>query len=93
MIEKRNRSINDTRRVVRGRRIARSSGLVSITMTSTVAPRLSTSTMAYGHNAGVQRARAVDSTQVKTADRGLRLQPIVILAYSWNGEHVLVIPA
>jgi hypothetical protein len=29
-------------------------------------------------NGRVQRARAIDSTQVKTADRGLRLQPIVI---------------
>jgi hypothetical protein len=29
-------------------------------------------------NGGVQRARAIDSTEVKTADRGLRLQPIVI---------------
>jgi hypothetical protein len=28
-------------------------------------------------NVRVQRARAIDSTQVKTADRGLRLQPIV----------------
>ena len=28
-------------------------------------------------NDGVQRARAVDSTQVNTADRGLRLQPFV----------------
>ena len=27
---------------------------------------------------GVQRARAVDSTQVTTADRGLRLQSFVI---------------
>ena len=27
-------------------------------------------------NGRVQRARAVDSTQVKTPDRGLRLQPI-----------------
>jgi hypothetical protein len=36
MTEQRNRSINDTRRIVRGRRIAPSSGLVLITITSTV---------------------------------------------------------
>ena len=41
-----NRSINDTRRVVRGRRIAQAPGLVPITITSTVATRLSTSTWA-----------------------------------------------
>ncbi len=35
-------------------------------------------TIALSDNGGVQRARAVDSTQVKTADRGLRLQPIVL---------------
>ena len=29
-------------------------------------------------NSRVQRARVIDSTQVKTADRGLRLQPSVI---------------
>jgi hypothetical protein len=29
-------------------------------------------------NAGDQRARAIDSTQVKTADRGLRLHRIVL---------------
>jgi hypothetical protein len=32
----------------------------------------------------VQRARAVDSTQVKTADRGLRLQPIVTRRIVFN---------
>ena len=29
-------------------------------------------------NAWVQRARAVDSTQVKTADRGLRCNPLFV---------------
>ena len=33
-------------------------------------------------NGRVQRARAIDSTQVKTADRGLRLQPIVLPFYA-----------
>ena len=78
MIEQRNRSINDTRRVVRGRRIARSSGLVPITMTSTVAPRLSTSTTAYSQNAGDDRVRAGDSTEVQTPDRALRVHRFVI---------------
>jgi hypothetical protein len=48
----RSRSRDDKRRVVRGRRIARSSRLVSITSTSTVAPRLSTSTRADRQNVG-----------------------------------------
>jgi len=35
-----------------------------------------------GTNGRVQRARAVDATQVKTAFRGLRLQPFVLSDYS-----------
>ena len=61
MIERHNRAINETRRVARGRRIARSSGLVPITITITVAPRLSTSTTAYSQNDGVDRAATKDS--------------------------------
>ena len=39
----------------------------------------------YSDNDWVQRARAVDSTQVKTADRGLRLQPFVTLHF-WRRQ-------
>jgi len=38
----------------------------------------SKSSFAVWHNGRVQRAGVIDSTQVKTADRGLRLQPFVI---------------
>jgi hypothetical protein len=40
----------------------------------------------FGANARVQRARAVDSTQVNTPDRGLRLQPFV---YARHGHELL----
>jgi hypothetical protein len=49
MTKQRRRSIDDTRRFVRGRRIAQSSGLVPITSTSTIATRLSTSTRTERH--------------------------------------------
>ena len=38
-------------------------------------------------NAWVQRARAVDSIQVKTAHRGLRLQPFVRPPLSFYDQH------
>jgi len=39
-------------------------------------------------NAGDQRARAIDSTQVKTADRGLRVHGFVI-GYFWAEDSTI----
>jgi hypothetical protein len=50
-------------------------------MTSTVAPRLSTSTTAYSQNGSHHPARASKATMSKTADRVLGVHGFVIANY------------
>ena len=79
-----NRSKDDTRRVVRVRKIAQSSGMVPITITSTVATRLSTSTTAVNQDR-TDIAEAEIMTTAAPAHRIVR-QVSVVGSYSYSAS-------